>query len=762
MKKQMIAIFMIAAIVLTVPVFSAGIAQNRGNGLVAYYGFDNDYEVSGAYAKIVEDEQKGRVMYFDGDGTKESYAQQTFSINTPIETDCITIGFDVCAGQTNQWTFTQFIKTVDNHDIAFAAFYFTADGKFGYMKEPAWSTPKSEVDGTLTSNYVYTDYEANQWFHIDIIFDMSTGRAAWYKDGQKWGEGSSFSRREIMFDTMHITMRGGEGYNDSPTGDEYLKFDNIACFNTSKNAIEATCGYTDLENKTVRAVFSESMTSIDAEILNTETGDTVAMDSIVQHDAVAEITYVGDLAPNTQYAVKIKKDSTGAASGEMAEDILLYFRTAGDAQTPSQVFYYDCNSSDTTPAFEETEYQYRKDVGEEHGTVISFAAKTTAGTDISEVPLPFEEYDYTALSFDFMIPNANRTGYIYFMGDANNNPISFVFNKNGYLLGGSGWIGAGGGADYDAIKDLPTFMGAYEIGEWISFKIEYDKAKDIFSYYLNGEKIKEDVAIAGYNGFRSMTVVQNNKLAETLIGNEAIYIDNILYEKYVSVPYVETVEFSAVNGAVYGPLAEINAVVYKIDVCFSGEINPETLTDETIKLYCNGAEVVYEKGIYSADEMRYTIYPKEILIPGNMLYVSVNGVENFNGDTLAAYNTYIYQDEAAGGFAILELQYVDENGNPIIEKCEGPVYGSCVIANNTTETKTILVVSGEYIKKKLMGFHFTEKSLNPGEIFTVNAVNQLVTAENTPGSDLVLTVLNGAELHSPLTDKVTIEGSGSE
>ncbi len=736
-----IKILVFTIIALSISAFCVSAEESA----ITYY--NSGYTNGGLSAATLDGEE---CLKFTPNGSSTSYV--TASINTnpnEIVADKTILSFDINAAQTHQYSYLQLLgKGADNPRINMAGVLVSKDGKLGYRTAPTWEGTREFPNGNdAYSGYVLTDMEVGQWYHIDIIFDNTTGTASYYLDGEPWGSGNTFPKG-TAFNQMYITARGGEGYNDSPTGQEAIYYDNIMGASIYGNEMVAYAADINTEEQAINLIFSESPQEEDLyniKIVNTVSNDELVIETINKNNNLVTINYSGETEALTEYAVIVPEGIVGLFG--ITEENVLYFHTkAGGDETIETVWDYTENDL----SFGTGMYLYEKTLDDGHGDVLVMASASTNGITVPSPTIDFPKEDISYISFDLQ-PKSTAYPIGINVCDENGNPWGIAFNLNGLLLIGEGWLGADfirlSPADVDRWASWAN-AGSFNADDWVNVKIVNNQKNKEISYYVNNELLRTAPTTLAH--FGSMRIVQYNNEKNVPQGEEMLYIDNVKVGYYTQELKVKNARFISSAGKEFGPFANISRDLNKVAINFQTEVAEESLNENTVKLFYGGAPVEYTA--LDFDGYTYTIQPKTIPGPGDAVTVEVIGAYNANNKPVTDYKTVCFADSEDGSLMISGFELVDTDGE-VTEDETGARYVKAGIYNTTDETKEIIVTLTGYNDEKMTYFDFRKYTLNSGDavILDESGYNEILEITGIEDySEVQAVVLNGGEMHHPM------------
>lgn len=263
--------------------------------------------------------------------------------------------------------------------------------------------------------------------------------------------------------------------------------------------------------------------------------------------------------------------------------------------------------------------------------------------------LPALEGDYSSLSFEIMplrddlemsvsIISKNDEG-----GDGRS--ILLSFNKNGKIGCGEGWT----------IVDASSAnkIGTYKKGEWLKFRVIFDKIDQKMTVFLNDEKVKEITVdtLANFKDFHQIDYVRFYNLKSVgNAGTELCYLDNV---KWIT---------GAKKGEMSAAVKSFDEKNKEITVAFTENPVSFDFASETELLCCNeSAEQTSVSLTAKLCGVDYVVFGYEEQLSPACEYAVVfpSGVSGEDGGVLSQRYLYYTTEAEAESTLVQECDYDD-------------------------------------------------------------------------------------------------------
>lgn len=711
-----------------------------------------------------------KCLEFAVDGRNTKYMTCSISNGARLGCEKTVVSFDTMAAQTTQYQFTQIIGLIPGNakNQTIGEFFFSADGKMGYRTTPMWyGTPTTFPDGNDTySGYNLTDYSAGVWYHIDVVFDYTSGEVTYYINGNKLGEGASFAKT-AEFSTFFVTACGGGDYNlsdEQTLGNEKFYYDNVAVFDSNADEVCAEVIGVDETAKEIKVLFSEPIrTSLSAaQIINTETEGVVSSSVSVKNN-IATFKYSGELTDGTEYLIKLP-EKIESKFDSSAENLRFRAQTPQkiDPETTSIVYSTTLNDTfdDETSTFNwKAEWSpapiFTEDAG--RGKVLNVGCNTEkpAATATDSRLTGLNNYITGVkdeISFDIKTNVALNLSFTPAISGNGTYPYSFFISEKGWATG-SDTAPSQNTAFFDKTAEQIQSDGGiaaeFVSGIWYNVKMVIDKTENSIEFFVNDNSVgkKTDVDVDFIKGIDYILI---KNVSSTFNRDCRYFVDNLLVRDgvYATEPKVKNAKITTASNT-YGSLEDVDRALREIVMNFYTEMDAQTLNSDTVSVYYGSEKINLKEINYSDKTLR--IIPEKVPNAGDKIRISVSGARDINGMTVREYNTSfgVLSDES--GFEVSKFSFKDESGTEVTQK-GGTLYADGAIYNMTGEKCGALVSVVGYNNNKMTFIGCRIIELNSGEFVTLGQNGDVTLGiENSENYDSIqISVDNLKDVRYPL------------
>lgn len=489
---------------------------------------------------------------------------------------------------------------------------------------------------------------ANQWYRVDMLFDVTNNRWAMYLDGTQlgsWQEGVVDGEiRSGITKLGVLRFFNNTGVSDvaADAAEGYALDDITLTVYEDNNAVDVIGASIDEESKTVSVVLDEDLESTvsasDISMALCGDADTaVVINTVSQLNNSVKFTYTGDLLPGREYEIKLSgcgaSGFVNAAVAETRIDLVplqdfenlttatLYKTTDTSQSNPytdrvlDEVAASILQTIDTTnpPASPYNTFNSRSGLQE-------VAVTPTAGNNASGKAIRTE----SSVKYNFLAPVTQRSGL-----------ITYEFDAKKYQ-----------GASALALLDSTGECGIYlpVSNDWAHYKIEVLYHTDnegnpvcTFTPYRGEElqsQYKATIPAASWTG----KLTTNTALSGT---TASLYIDN--YVCYtVATPFaVKKVRYVDNTGKKTGS-STIAPETTKIEVTFTEPVDDATISNIVLKE--GNVTVTPDNIALSADGLTAVLTISKMLC-GNSDYTLTipTSVKADGGNTLSGEIVYVFE-----------------------------------------------------------------------------------------------------------------------
>lgn len=313
---------------------SSGIAQAEHNALILDFesGVNSNMELlEGTSIVKVEDETKNNALKIPSRiNGLATHANLYGGPNNSgaLEAKDYILSFDFLATQQNVGYVMQGqnVKESGSGTSAYFCFVVNYDGNVGFGKGGGWITP------TASPAYHYTSYEANKWYSVDIVVDISEKKLEYYINGEKIGEdvgSSNFGTGAFKFAGILARDTWVNGVADP--SNQALFIDNFNVRYTSEDSFSVG---TNTNGNVLTLKFTETPLGdmSQFEILDCKTGESLNISDVVVNGKNVSIK-LDSVTEGAEYVLVIP-DGISSVCGNILSENYVYF-TTGETVYPS-------------------------------------------------------------------------------------------------------------------------------------------------------------------------------------------------------------------------------------------------------------------------------------------------------------------------------------------------------------------------------------------------------------------------------------------
>lgn len=627
------------------------------------------------------------------------------------------------------------------------------NGEFLFRSNGLWIGIGQESQNAIT----HVDFEYNVINTVKIKTTKSTGLVEWYLNDEYVGQSKMTG---MVYSANCISV-----YADSsvPAGSCSLSI--LSNVGMEKGVLKCSAEKIDFEEKRISLSFSDTpqnfdfVDSIVIKKVNENNGEKIIPTTVLSSGGTSLVlSYDEKLDSGSEYAI-ILPDGIKSEDRSVLSDNILYFSTASEEiETPTSP-KVDYNNGSAEGCWFEIIGQQIVETGGDHGKAHNVTAYSSNDFQYIWNSFTPSQDAVSCVSFDILPIKENLKIGIEFRAEANVNPITIAFGENGYILAMSGWTNAGWlNLSYPFTGNNVAWFGSnligeYESGEWINFKVEFDKNAKTAKIYVDGT-LKYTMPKSKLGSFDVLSEVAFRTAGTNATkGEQLLLLDNVSASKISKSPAMEKLRFTDAYGKQKGAFATVSRFLSKIELSYDSIMEKETFTDSTVKLMYDGREVSYS-GSLSSNKKTYSIVPAEMPAKGEKIEILVDGVKNVNKENAEKYYAYAFANDETAGFDVKTLKITD-SAETEASSAGGELFAKAVIVNGTNVSRELFISLSGTKNGELKKLDYIRKTIESNSVFVVNSTENRIMINSTDCDEVLLSV-QYAEGLKPVTESVKI------
>jgi len=529
------------------------------------------------------------------------------------------------------------------------------------------------------------------------------------------------------------------------------------------DVVSASVTLFDSTAKTIVVTVSENIDGSvgNVRLYNTESGETVQATAQIEGLNKIKISFEQALAELTEYAVVFENDIYGT-SGNALESRYVYFTTDG-GNVPDEFTLFDYDNKATTAGSNAVADKWVKAYADtEHGYALQAKAyNVNADMDNDLGGITYYSSDKWSFGFDVKIVKNPASFAVLLFGESGGVPAGFGFAKGRAMFSVNKWW------DKNQLStDVDRWFASeiiadYRVGEWVNYKVVYDKGTNTFSVYEDNMLKFNVQAASQFNKLTNVRISLRNQNNSPAIDETMLWIDNVRVEKFPNACKVENIRITDLSGQTVAAPQPVKRDIDKIEIGFLCDVEKTTLTTNTLKLKYNDEEIAYGV-VETQSDKSYCIKPAKLPQDGDTVTVLIMGAKDKSGNTLTDYSSRVIVNDDDTSFKVAAPVLVNADGNAAVLTGGNEIYLETMLANKSAVDKSVMLfIMGYTADNSLEVFKCSKIDVPANRAVVVDEVQNSVKVTLPQDKEIkyvIGTIDNLADgILTPLTESAILE-----